>query len=1414
MIPSLKKPVSFSERGFGILDRGELNMAETVKKSRIVSEDNLEESLMEEFNMRLKSCLSQDTLEKQSESTEQEETLYENIETVKSSSTITKSFLKTERTVEILNSSNSSNISNGHSDSATTENIYENVQSITKTSSEYMDMDGNVETIKKVNTEVIYEDLRTEDHGDTGLVKEDIASEKTKPSFTLLTAASVDTPEKADLKSAKDRMLLSTDDTSTLFFTQTVTSPMLTPSEENVDFLKGFRRESSANSSPKDSSRSEESSTAANQPDLVLVGGGDVEVIAGIEKPPAEKTPDGKETSEPLAEKYVDQVQENIYENLETMDESIYENLEDLKSTRPVTGCFDKLENTSESLSEALPEIVSQIEQRKMYEFAEDDDVTETSDVYSLDKQVSDSDSSNFVLDPSRPEDAPISSRKVDRFGVIQDYINSEGAAEEDQEDEERARRTAEDLEEHQKAGYDDAEVMDYIAMTEQPNLKEKESTEVKTKPDENGDGVQVQEDETDDAFREIKSPGQTRIVDEIVKNYIVTKSDASAKNRERDTETVPAKIVQNLTSQFMKGADEKEDSLCKNKKHDVNQLKSVGIMKQINRFEQKDEIVESTQITENYVETTSFDSNMGEKAMKKKKTKKTRKEEKENISVNETNLESFYNVSVKNLRSKSLNSLTSCQKYFDKNLSGVSVKTLKEKFNTSSHHGQEKTHDNTRSVRSLLRSSSQNLSQVKSSFSKFDALQKKNVLHIRSSDSTRAQEKFNGTGIDTTLCKCCGKQVFQMEQIKAEKAVWHKNCFRCHECNKQLNVDTYESHEGTLYCKPHFKALFAPKAVDDIDEPPKTRKTEVIIRENQPLELPPDVVRASDKPDLGLEELQSLNVKERFHVFEQHQSSDSTLERTQVNVKRSPSILSKLAKFQSKGMDIGVTDESLNGIPIEESSSDEEEENIPEGEDAELVRAKRVQKEKPFHFTGMSDVKNRFEHGESNSRDERREERKQEIQSIRNKLFMGKQGKMKEAYQEAVMKSESSVNLKKEDIQVCDTKTIKERFEKGEIVQEAKDEKDEEELEIYESEISKKSRSLFLELDANASKAPQLTTAAPKLEIKKAREAYIQKSASQDTVKCTEQIDDVTVQTADIQQRFKFFETYREPEKQRKQFRITPPREGQVKGSTPERELYHDPDIVRADEVIEDSVIAKETHTATKMLNKFRQMEENMSKEPVPQGPKPLKRFTPPPEPSREDKSSEEEGSESEEEEVDELDQINSQKVEDEDLIEAKKAARAKQLTAKFEKWEAQEIKKEQNNLINVNEDDQSQIESTKLLRERFESMKATHIEVNKQPKIKVNRFVEISNIMEFCEGCEKRVYPLEKISVHGQLFHKSCFKCKECNTILRMDSYTYNQGRLYCTPHFKRLFITKGNYDSAFGFEGHKEKWNSAVA
>lgn len=79
-------------------------------------------------------------------------------------------------------------------------------------------------------------------------------------------------------------------------------------------------------------------------------------------------------------------------------------------------------------------------------------------------------------------------------------------------------------------------------------------------------------------------------------------------------------------------------------------------------------------------------------------------------------------------------------------------------------------------------------------------------------------------------------------------------------------------------------------------------RKPEMIIRENQPIELPPDVVRSSDKSDLGLHELHQLNVKSRYQVFEKGCQQDS-LELSQDKLqhdrssKRSATILSKLAK-------------------------------------------------------------------------------------------------------------------------------------------------------------------------------------------------------------------------------------------------------------------------------------------------------------------------------------------------------------------------------------------------------------------------------------------------------------------------------------------------------------------------------------
>jgi hypothetical protein len=649
----------------------------------------------------------------------------------------------------------------------------------------------------------------------------------------------------------------------------------------------------------------------------------------------------------------------------------------------------------------------------------------------------------------------------------------------------------------------------------------------------------------------------------------------------------------------------------------------------------------------------------------------------------------------------------------------------------------------------------------VKSSFSKFDALQKKNLQNLQNGKAGSEATNLNAE----KNCHACGKVVFQMEQIKAEKKFWHKNCFRCSECNKQLNVDTYQSNESVLYCKPHFKTLFAPKAVENNNEPERPKRPEMIIRENQPVELPPDVVRSSDKTDLGLEELSQLNVRSRFQVFENAGQEEKKIEldRSPSGVKKSTSILSKLARFQAKGMDIGVVDDSLNGVCYEHSSSEEEEEDDEEydddenNEDIELIRAKRAQREKPKRLANMNELRRNFESGQL-SKEERREERKQELQNIRSRLFMGKQAKIKEMYQQAVAESEITItNASKhvQDIDISDkARALKEKFERGEVFNVEDEENfkslDPEELAVFERGLSKKSRSLFLELDATAAKTPNIqqspSTTTVGLTRSTSRVNSQNTSVASDIVRSDSKVEDVKIETADISNKFKFFETYKPSEKEKKKFRITPPRDGVCKLPSPEKEVYRDPMIARSDartETDEVLELATKTRSASKMLSMFRQMEEQ--KDEVPRGPKPLKRFTPPPDDNRRiytpnsdeerdytDDDEEESDEECEEEESDEENPDNVKltlKNEEEFLKAAISAERAKHLKDKFEKWEKNEMEKEINNSSSVNlydpNIDESQVESAKSLRARFEQMKDQAEPRVPQARIKVNRFV-----------------------------------------------------------------------------------------
>nr|KAF6354137.1 xin actin binding repeat containing 2 [Pipistrellus kuhlii] len=49
-----------------------------------------------------------------------------------------------------------------------------------------------------------------------------------------------------------------------------------------------------------------------------------------------------------------------------------------------------------------------------------------------------------------------------------------------------------------------------------------------------------------------------------------------------------------------------------------------------------------------------------------------------------------------------------------------------------------------------------------------------------------------------------------------------------------------------------------------------------------------------------------------------------------------------------------------------------------------------------------------------------------------------------------------------------------------------------------------------------------------------------------------------------------------------------------------------------------------------------------------------------------------------------------------------------------------------------------------------------------------------------------------------------------RQGNIKLSLGNYASLHGQIYCKPHFKQLFKSKGNYDEGFGHKQHKDRWN----
>lgn len=71
----------------------------------------------------------------------------------------------------------------------------------------------------------------------------------------------------------------------------------------------------------------------------------------------------------------------------------------------------------------------------------------------------------------------------------------------------------------------------------------------------------------------------------------------------------------------------------------------------------------------------------------------------------------------------------------------------------------------------------------------------------------------------------------------------------------------------------------------------------------------------------------------------------------------------------------------------------------------------------------------------------------------------------------------------------------------------------------------------------------------------------------------------------------------------------------------------------------------------------------------------------------------------------------------------------------------------------------------------------------------------------MNECYGISKKgkkflITSLVQVTMEGESFHKSCFKCAHGGCPLTHSSYAALDGVLYCKHHFQQLFMEKGSY------------------
>merc|ERR1711962_1197235 len=71
----------------------------------------------------------------------------------------------------------------------------------------------------------------------------------------------------------------------------------------------------------------------------------------------------------------------------------------------------------------------------------------------------------------------------------------------------------------------------------------------------------------------------------------------------------------------------------------------------------------------------------------------------------------------------------------------------------------------------------------------------------------------MGGNKADTRTCLRCGCMVYEAEKMIAAGRNWHKRCFNCATCNRNLDSTTVnDGPDGDIYCRTCYSAKFGMK--------------------------------------------------------------------------------------------------------------------------------------------------------------------------------------------------------------------------------------------------------------------------------------------------------------------------------------------------------------------------------------------------------------------------------------------------------------------------------------------------------------------------------------------------------------------------------------------------------------------------